>query len=297
MDYATQNKATLKFSVDGHDYKSDKMLRNPEKDSLSMEIKQRRFFRRFDYGDQLKVFVHFEISHWYFWRLHCAISCMDDYLIKRLVAPNPKVSSTVRIRGGAYRLDREYQLQALEKMLSCKPGAPYLLLGPFGTGKTYVLAAAVERLLSDPHNRVLVCTHQNTGADKLYRSLQENLHAVQTAKHVLRVVPDDQGMARHRALMHPYSCSAVHDIRISQLSKWPVIITTFSTAHTINDKHHKEGGTLHFSHIIVDEGAQSREPEAVGALLLAHSDTKIIIAGDHKQVGGISTSNYIVWLM
>ena len=38
----------------------------------------------------------------------------------------------------------------------------------------------------------------------------------------------------------------------------------------------------------MDEGAQSREPEAVAPLTFASRDTKIIIAGDHKQVDNFS---------
>lgn len=289
MDYASQNKSTVRFSVSDNNYETETVTKSVERDVLSMTMKQKRkFFSHFDEGSQLKVFAHFEISHWYFWRLHCAISCADDHLISRLVRPKlrqAKSRKAVSVRNSTYTLDQEYQLPALKKMLSCKISTPYLLLGPFGTGKTHVLAAAIEQFLKNPQNRIIVCTHQNTGADKLYLSLQENMHAVQTAKSVLRVVPDDSIMFRtQHSLYHPSSCKTVHSISIRRLSKWPVIITTFSTALTIKDKLLQEGGKLHFSNIIMDEGAQSREPEALGALVLADSDTRIIIAGDHQQV-------------
>lgn len=38
---------------------------------------------------------------------------------------------------------------------------PILIIGPFGTGKTFTLAQAVKSLLKNPENRVLVCTHSN----------------------------------------------------------------------------------------------------------------------------------------
>ena len=293
MDYAIQNKASVKFSVHGYNYDGDRMFRNlnTERDSLTVEIKQSGFFRRFHLYAQWKTFVHFNISHWYFWRLHRAIARADNRLIERLVMPRLKHFELSDIgRRGSYKLDQEYQFQALKKMLSCKPGAPYLLLGPFGTGKTYVLAAFVERLLSSSHgNRILVCTHQNTGADKLYRSLQENLDGIHC--HALRLVPDTGGLNRNSALLQPYSCRAVHKIKVHQLAQWEVIITTFLTALTIKDKLIKEKTTLHFSHIVIDEGAQSREPEALGALVLADPNTHIVIAGDHRQVCvSVSTS-------
>jgi len=51
---------------------------------------------------------------------------------------------------------------------------PVLLLGPFGTGKTFTLAQAVLRLMKEePDARVLLCTHSNRsscGCAVLYRS-------------------------------------------------------------------------------------------------------------------------------
>lgn len=299
MDYAARNKAKVKFSVDGCNYNGDRVIRNVEKDFLSMEIKQKRFFRQFGCGYQFRVFVHFDIDHWYFWRLHCAISCATDSLIQQLVEPQPKSSKSKSINSlsrGKYSLDKEYQLQALKKMLSCKPGAPYLLLGPFGTGKTYVLAAAIERLVSNHQNRILVCTHQNVAADKLYRSLQEKLEAVRTSGLALRLVPDDQG-SFHNELLHPYSHDTVRNSNTQRLSRWPVIITTFLTALAMKDRCDKTGDTLHFSHIIMDEGAQSREPEALAALVLADTDTRIVIAGDHQQVSLLGQGIIIVSIM
>lgn len=286
MDYAIQNKASVKFSIFGYNYNGDRMFRNfnTERDSLTVEIRQNGLFRRFHPQARWKTFVHFNINHWYFWRLHRAIARADNRLIERLVKPRAKqFEPSNTVRKGSYKLDHEYQLEALKKMLSCKPGAPYLLLGPFGTGKTYVLAAFVERLLStSPENRILVCTHQNTGADKLYRSLQEHVDGIH--RHALRLVPDAHGVNRNSALIQPYSCRAVHKVKVQQLAQWKVIITTFLTALTIKDKLIKEKASLHFSHIIIDEGAQSREPEALGALVLAEPNTHIVIAGDHRQV-------------
>ena len=59
-----------------------------------------------------------------------------------------------------------------------------------------------------------------------------------------------------------------------------LIVTTLATSRHL-DGIIKQG---HFTHILIDEGAQSREPEAVAPLTLANRDTKIVIAGDHKQV-------------
>ena len=50
---------------------------------------------------------------------------------------------------------------------------PILIIGPYGTGKTFTLGKAIETLLSDENNKILICTHSNSAAD-LY--IKEYLH-------------------------------------------------------------------------------------------------------------------------
>ena len=46
---------------------------------------------------------------------------------------------------------------------ACERGAevPFLIYGPFGTGKTFTLATATKELVKKLTNRVLICTHTN----------------------------------------------------------------------------------------------------------------------------------------
>lgn len=50
---------------------------------------------------------------------------------------------------------------------------PILLIGPFGTGKTFTLASSIKQLLLQPETRILICTHSNSAAD-LY--IKDYLH-------------------------------------------------------------------------------------------------------------------------
>jgi superfamily I DNA and/or RNA helicase len=61
-----------------------------------------------------------------------------------------------------------------------------------------------------------------------------------------------------------------------------VIITTLATARMLW-KFHRDG-KLHFTHILIDEAAQALEPECLTPLVMADEGTKIVLAGDHKQV-------------
>lgn len=56
---------------------------------------------------------------------------------------------------------------------SSVPLPPILLIGPFGTGKTYTLASSIKQLLLQPETRILICTHSNSAAD-LY--IKDYLH-------------------------------------------------------------------------------------------------------------------------
>jgi hypothetical protein len=53
------------------------------------------------------------------------------------------------------------------------PLPPILLIGPFGTGKTFTLAQAIKQLLLQSEPRILICTHSNSAAD-LY--IKDYLH-------------------------------------------------------------------------------------------------------------------------
>ena len=230
--------------------------------------------------DPFKAYVHFEYNHWYFWRLHLAISYAHPGLIDRLVNAkfpryHPPQWAAVNKTIAALKIDNEYQEMALKKMLLCRPGSPFLLMGPFGTGKTHLLVTAITKLLTMKTNKILICTHQNKGADHIC-SLLYSLKIIRP-EVIARLYPDDK-----TGNLPQKVCFSIRDTDVLQLGSKGVIITTFMTALRLKEKDRR--GQLHFSHIIIDEGAQSREPEALGALLMTQQDTHIIIAGDNKQV-------------
>ena len=61
-----------------------------------------------------------------------------------------------------------------------------------------------------------------------------------------------------------------------------IIVTTYMTSMQLFYIIKKHGGF--FTHILLDEAAQVREPEAVAPLCLAVYDSKIVVAGNNKQV-------------
>ena len=289
MDYAVHNRADVRLTLGNQqiifttatdrDYEADELLL---KMSPSLFPFRGKFFQN--------VSAHFKSNRSYFQRLHQAIDLAPTAVLLKLLPtqksfaplPQQQVNPINLIKARRLHLDTEYQIQALRQMLSCNPAAPYLLLGPFGTGKTYVLAAAVEKLLEDQRYRVLVCTHLNRGADNLYGSLQKRLENKKAYNLVLRLVANRGALESSRI---NGSRIAANDPRLTVnfVVQWPAIITTFTTAIQLREMEISNGSHFPFTHILIDEGAQSPEPETLGALMLAKEQTKVVIVGDNQQ--------------
>ena len=231
------------------------------------------------------VYVHFEINHTYFDGLHKAIDCLSPNAIRKLF-PNKtdlrecrtgtnltmKEKSAIR----PFTLDNEYQMNALKRMISSHPDIPFLVLGPFGTGKTHILAAAVSALICNPSNHILVCTHQHQCADHIFQMLFAKHH-----KAIMRLVPNSWALkldqVRNEGIV--LLKNARHKVFVKR-----VVVTTFLTATNLQEIEKNTKQSLTFSHILIDEGAQTREPETLGALAVVKTETKVIIVGDNKQV-------------
>ena len=278
IDYAIHGHATVNIAENDSKNPAQCLTKMRERDSLLVELPHQNMFS----SQPQRFYAHFEINHRYFSGLHKAIDSISKATVCKLL-PTERgkvVCSKYNYKHAIepFTLDQDYQMPALRQMISSNPKLPFLVWGPFGTGKTHVLAAAVSALFCDRHNHILVCAHQHLCADSIYRSLQTHYQSV--SRHAIRLVPNEI-KANQVQVYEGGLVMSTTNITIADLKKNAVVVTTFLTA--LNLKHLDCTG-LHFSHIIIDEGAQSREPEALGALGVAAEDTKIVIVGDNKQV-------------
>ena len=230
--------------------------------------------------------VHFILKHSYFQNLHRSLDKVNPRIIHCLIPDNlqPQQKNLSRTPCPAedfpwLDLDKECQLLALKKMMTCDNSAPFLLTGPFGTGKTRVLATAAITFLKRPANRVLICTSHLQSADayinNYFGPMADNC-TLPCDVNPIRLVGNRYNYnGRYRFL---FMNSRNHQ-EVKQIKQSRLIITTFLTApQLINLK------VKRFTHILIDEGAQTREPETIAPLGLANKSTKIVIAGDHLQV-------------
>ena len=237
-----------------------------------------------------KAIVKFELKHSYFNRLHQALDNLPKLVIQKLIPAN-EVLLTCKSEENDYRvypplyenieLDQHVQMKALYAILKSSPALPILVAGPFGTGKTRLLARAAYEILKKKWSRVLICAHHQASADTFVKYFGE----IKTDKKkpwdvgMLRVIPPNDIHSETREKYNNFYKNR-YDVKRSDLIKNRLVITTLGTAPHLS----KDINAGFFTDILIDEGAQTREPETVGPLTLAGHNTRIIIAGDHCQV-------------
>lgn len=300
MDYAATNQCEAIFVLNlgpgvHHTY-SAPVCSTPsyEREALILKVPpSSSFFSHFSLQKtSCSSSVHFEIKHTC--KLHTNIDLISKSVLSKLLPspplapcqfPIPVKRSFVR----NVRLDENYQKKALRQILSCSPDAPFLLLGPFGTGKTYLLAAAVVKVLEEDANcKVLVCTHHKRCADGLCQNLEYNMGIKDASIYIARVISKHDTERDMNQCRVNVPVLGVNDQTLLY-TDWPVIVTTFMTAaHLFDNRHHFD-----FTHIFIDEGAQCSEPELLGALILATPKTKVVVVGDNKQVGGYVMNGFL----
>ena len=174
-------------------------------------------------------------------------------------------------------LDEHSQLPALKTIMRCQSSkAPVLVVGSFGTGKTRLLArAAYEILQNNKQNCVLICAHHQASADSF---IKDHFAKMKWNCQVIRLIPTRFYHPPEDMPSHVYQWYKT--VRSMNPTKPSLVVTTFSTSlHLLNNL-----WKGYFTHILLDEGAQSREPESIAPLCLADKNTKIVITGDHMQV-------------
>ncbi|KAI8742129.1 helicase with zinc finger domain [Biomphalaria glabrata] len=166
---------------------------------------------------------------------------------------------------------------------------PLLIVGPFGTGKTFTMAQAAKQVLKQTGTRILICTHSNSAADLYIKEFLHNYVVTDEQARPLRimykyrwiqtvpeVVLEYTLLEREGPMAGTFRAPTVEDVM-----KHRIIITTLNSARYVVDLDLPKDA---FSHIFIDEAAQSLESETIIPLSVAHEKTRIVFAGDHMQM-------------
>ena len=275
------------------DRKACLLLRFGKEDSSLVDMPA--FLRR---GERYPVEATSKLKHRYFRSLRQALTYLRHEVVKTLVPEKIQlrmntIQFPVNLVPDAlpeqFTLDEEYQEPACESLLQSPPSAPFLVTGPFGAGKTRLLAtSALRLLLVQDKYRILIATHHIQTANEYVKKYftPEVLSDYPNVK-VVRIV----------SMMHQKESpvyKTVDDFKEKEvggnaedkgredITQYNLVITTFITMLSL--RRVLKDCDYEFTHILVDEGAQAREPECVAAFSCAGPNAKLVIAGDHLQV-------------
>jgi hypothetical protein len=203
------------------------------------------------------------------------------------------------------------QVQAIRCIVNSTHGQnPMVVFGPPGTGKTLTMVEAVVQILAnDPHARILCTGPSDSSAD----TFAERLVTVGKEKHaashrltqakICRINSPQRlgGISAVKTELLPY-CT-IKDGRFvvpeaDVLAGFDVVVSTCAGAGLLQTaaadpddpsawekaRENVESGS-YFTHIFIDEASQAMEPESLVAIALGGEQTKLVMAGDHKQLG------------
>ncbi len=178
---------------------------------------------------------------------------------------------------------------AITTDLTDEPLPPVLIIGPYGTGKTFTLGQAVKLLLRQEGARVLVCTHSNSAADLYIRDyldpyVEENPEKTVKLRRVYYrnrwVQTVHQTVQKYCLISETEGARVFRNPRLEDVVDCQVVVATLSTSRYLGNIGLEQG---HFTHILIDEAAQAMECEALMPLALASSRTRIVLAGEYSR--------------
>ncbi|KIO21006.1 hypothetical protein M407DRAFT_219506, partial [Tulasnella calospora MUT 4182] len=190
----------------------------------------------------------------------------------------------------------EPQEMAISRILSMAPGsAPFIIHGPFGTGKTTTLVEAIQQLYArDNDVRILACAPSNSAADNIATRLKNigksNLLRLNAATREYETIKPPHLKQFHKefGLLCPDPDSDGMRFRYPDcqtIVKYKVVVATCVTAGVPSCLGVNPG---HFDWILVDKAGQAAEPEVlIPILTLANHNTNLVLCGDHHQLGPI----------
>ena len=245
--------------------------------------------------------IKFEVKHFYFDLLHDSLKSLSPHQIDKVVPPVSVISnyflgsrSFQHFQPVWYdflKLDEQSQQPALKEVVSSNYQIPVLVSGAFGTGKTRLLAVATYQFIEEGKRtktptRVLLCCHHQVTADTFLNEYFGKMVYHKTNPWKVTLVRLTR--ARYKAEKIEYYNLCLTNKAFKEMfsekyyaqKNYVVVVTTFATALNVNNV----VGDKYFTHILFDEAAQVREPEAIAPLCMASEKTKIVIAGDDQQV-------------
>ena len=252
-------------------------------------------------GCEFKVRAQFIVKYSYFDHLHDAVIKVPEYVLEALLpisvsfrqlclAFEPQYSDFHNFR--YMKLDKKHQLKALKMIVSesspnsCPP-PPVILYGPFGSGKTRILARAAYELMmngieTNVCTRILISAHHEISITTfIFAYFGRVIAEGHRLPFKVILVSRKENKGKYADMYMTPEEFAKESDNIRKMSHIVVIATYTMSLNFYQYFYSSEG---FFTHLFLDEAAQVREPEAIIPLTLATKNAKIVLAGDNKQV-------------
>ena len=251
--------------------------------------------------------LEFDLKHSYFETLQRSVTSVPISAISKIMlkqSDDTHMEYVKEISGQCehkqLEVDDVGQLHALKAVVEQSSHLPIVISGPFGSGKTRVIARAVYEIVNDSLRsrkpaKILVCAHHynttKTYVETYFRTAFKTRREVKVirigARREVKVIRiGHQSDEKSQSNILTYSVSDfnqyVHRGEYDQ-SECVVVVATYMSSINISEALNKQT-SRQFTHVFLDEAAQPREPEAIAALCATNSSTKLVIAGDSKQV-------------
>ncbi|WAR30125.1 HELZ-like protein [Mya arenaria] len=281
-------------------------IEHRERDFIDVELSRQCVQGlRLKCGLEIQVEIQFQLDRVVFCEMHRAVDNLHhlDFVF-------PPLLHTHDFQKTASVLERTFdnegmgdlnqnQITAVVKS-SCtlkKVTPPLLIVGPYGTGKTYTIAQAVKYIITqsmkspqEPKSRVLISTSSNSEADAYIKDyMHQFVEAGISEARPLRIYYKYRWKQTVPKTVLAYCTLEENDGKKgtfrsptkAEVSQHRVIVTTLHTAKLLTYLDLPED---FFTHIFIDEAAQSLECDLLIPISLAGAKTRIILAGDHMQM-------------
>lgn len=193
-----------------------------------------------------------------------------------------------------------------------------------GTGKTRTIVAAIEEIVRTTDKCILVCAQSNSACDEITNRLLNVLQHGEMIRMFAKTFNSQNTNAKIRAISN-LTNGHFQIPCLRYLYSFRVVVCTLQTAGCITRAREKDDDfdASHFSHIIIDEAAFVHETTtmiSIAGIFLANSiyfllirfakfekksvfslglcteidevKSSIILAGDPKQLDGVTKSNF-----
>uniref|UniRef100_A0A0K8V839 Putative helicase MOV-10 n=3 Tax=Bactrocera latifrons TaxID=174628 RepID=A0A0K8V839_BACLA len=191
-------------------------------------------------------------------------------------------------------------LQAIQCMVNGNDtqSPPYIIFGPPGTGKTSTLVEAIYQIyMLQPQSHILITAGSNGACDeialRLCNALASNIER-QTITRIYSRSYENRAENINETLLEYSNLYANHFLPdVEVLHSYRIVVCTLSLVGRLATGKfgtEKDGNGV-FTHVFVDEVAASTEMETLVALTATlSSNSSLVIAGDHQQLGPILNS-------